>query len=70
MASPRLSVQQESAPRNQSVDALRGAIMTDFGYPLWAVYVVWIVVLIILYPACLWFARLRQRRHDWWLRYL
>jgi len=43
---------------------------TDFGYPLWTVYAVWVVVLLLLYPACLWFARLKQRRHDWWLTYL
>lgn len=42
----------------------------NFGYPLWAVYVVWIVVLLLLYPVCRWFARLKQRRRDWWLSYL
>jgi uncharacterized membrane protein len=42
----------------------------DYGFPLWTVYAVWIVVLLLLYPACLWFARLKQRRHDWWLTYL
>jgi uncharacterized membrane protein len=42
----------------------------DYGFSLWAVYAVWIVVLALLYPACLWFARLKQRRHDWWLTYL
>ncbi len=42
----------------------------NFGYPLWAVYVVWIVVLLLLYPVCRWFARLKQRRHAWWLSYL
>ena len=42
----------------------------DFGFPLWTVYAVWVVVLLLLYPACLWFARVKQRRHDWWLTYL
>ena len=42
----------------------------NYGYPLWTVYLVWIVVLVTLYPACLWFSRLKQRRHDWWLSYL
>jgi hypothetical protein len=42
----------------------------DYGFPLRTVYAVWIVVLGLLYPACLWFARLKQRRHDWWLTYL
>ena len=42
----------------------------DYGFPLWTVFAVWIVVLLLLYPACLWFARLKQHRHDWWLTYL
>jgi uncharacterized membrane protein len=42
----------------------------DYGFPLWTVYAVWVAVLLLLYPACLWFARLKQRRHDWWLTYL
>jgi uncharacterized membrane protein len=41
-----------------------------YGFPLWTVYAVWVVVLLLLYPVCLWFARLKQRRHDWWLTYL
>jgi len=43
---------------------------SNFGYPLWAVYVVWIVVLLLLYPICRWFAGLKQRGHDWRLSYL
>ena len=42
----------------------------DYGFPLWTVYAVWIAVLLLLYPACLWFARLKQHRHAWWLTYL
>ncbi len=42
----------------------------DFGYPLWAVYAVWVAVVAMLYPLCLWFARLKERRSDWWLSYL
>ena len=42
----------------------------SYGFPLWVVYAVWIVLLLVLYPACLWFSRLKQRRRDWWLSYL
>lgn len=42
----------------------------DFGYPLWVVYAVWAGVVALLYPLCLWFARLKERRSDWWLSYL
>jgi len=38
-----------------------------YGFPLWTVYLVWISALILLYPACLWFGGLKQRRRDWWL---
>jgi uncharacterized membrane protein len=41
-----------------------------YGYSLWVVYAVWISVVVMLYPACLWFARLKARRSDWWLGYL
>jgi uncharacterized membrane protein len=44
--------------------------LVGYGFPLWMVYAVWVVVILLLYPACLWFARLKQRRHDWWLTYL
>lgn len=40
------------------------------GLSLPAVYLVWAAVLALLYPACRWFAALKQRRTDWWLRYL
>jgi uncharacterized membrane protein len=42
----------------------------DYGYPLWVVYAVWLTVVALLYPLCLWFSRLKARRHDWWLSYL
>jgi uncharacterized membrane protein len=42
----------------------------DYGYPLWVVYAMWVLVVAILYPLCLWFARIKERRKDWWLSYL
>src|SRR5260370_40753836 len=41
----------------------------DFGYGLGTVYLVWIVIVVLMYPACLWFARVKERRRDWWLGY-
>ena len=73
---PRLPVSQPSVcirlgqrigtPSFTSVDLFP----VDYGFPLWTVYAVWVVVLLLLYPACLWFARLKQRWHDWWVTYL
>ncbi len=42
------------------------------GYPwgLGLLYAVWAVALVLLYFPCRWFADLKVRRKDWWLRYL
>jgi uncharacterized membrane protein len=42
----------------------------NLGFPLWAVYVFWLVGLLLLYPLCRWFAEVKRRRRDWWLSYL
>ncbi len=40
-----------------------------WGYSLPVVYLVWITVVVTLYPLCRWFAGVRQRRSDAWLSY-
>jgi uncharacterized membrane protein len=47
----------------------RGA-PADFGFPLWVVWAVWVVGTILLYFPCRWYAGVKARRRDWWLRYL
>ena len=42
----------------------------DWNLGLPFVYLVWLVVVIVLYPLCRWYAGLRQRQHTWWLSYL
>jgi uncharacterized membrane protein len=42
----------------------------DFGYSLWVVYAVWLLTVVLLYPICQWFAKVKSTRHDWWLSYL
>jgi uncharacterized membrane protein len=42
----------------------------NMGFNLAVVYVCWIAGVLLLYPACKWFAGLKQRRKDWWLSYL
>ncbi len=42
----------------------------QFGYDLWVVYVIWALIVLALYPACRWFARVKATRRDWWLSYL
>jgi hypothetical protein len=42
------------------------------GY-LWSLpwlYLVWAIAIVLLYPACRWFAEIKSKRSDWWLKYL
>ncbi len=41
-----------------------------WGFGLLGVYVAWLAVLAILYPACRWFAEVKRTRKEWWLSYL
>ncbi|MBV8820165.1 MAG: DUF1624 domain-containing protein [Acidobacteriaceae bacterium] len=41
-----------------------------YGFDLWVTYLVWITVVVIMYPVCRWYAGVKQRRRDWWLSYL
>ncbi len=41
-----------------------------YTWGLGLLYGVWAVAVVLLYFACRWFAGLKARRHDWWLRYL
>jgi uncharacterized membrane protein len=47
-----------------------GAFPAGYGYSLPAVYGFWLLVVAAMYPLCLWFSRLKERRRDWWLSYL
>ena len=53
-----------------TVGTPRAQFPPDYGWDLWVVYVVTAAVVTALYPLCLWLARLKQRRRDWWLSYL
>lgn len=42
-----------------------------YGFPLWVVYLVWILVFVGLYPLCKWYDRYKQsHKEKWWLSYL
>lgn len=48
------------------IPALKG-----YGFPLWVVYAVWIMVILMLYPLCRRFDRYKQaHKEKWWLSYL
>jgi uncharacterized membrane protein len=47
-----------------------GWFPAGFGYSLPVTYVVWVVIVAGLYPACRWFANVKARRRAWWTSYL
>jgi uncharacterized membrane protein len=53
-----------------SMGGAREMFPADLGYPLWVVYVAWLLLVTALYPACRWLAEVKARRRDWWLSYL
>lgn len=42
----------------------------NFGYGLLTVYLIWIAVIIILYPICRWYDQYKTTHKKWWLSYL
>lgn len=41
-----------------------------FGFPLWAVYLVWIGIILFLYPICKRYNAYKSTHHQWWLSYV
>ena len=41
-----------------------------YAWGLGTLYIVWAVAIVILYFACRWFAEIKARRTEWWLKYL
>ena len=46
------------------------AFPQNFGFSLGTVYVLWVAVVLALYPLCRWFAGLKATRKDAWLSYV
>ena len=40
------------------------------GVSLPVTYLLWVLVVVLMYPVCAWFAGVRQRSTAWWLSYL
>ncbi len=41
------------------------------GYSLWIVYLLWIAIVVVLYPLCKWYDNYKQsHKEKWWLSYL
>jgi uncharacterized membrane protein len=41
-----------------------------YGLGLVGIYVVWLAMVILLWPLCAWFAAIKRRRTEWWWSYL
>jgi len=44
--------------------------LMEYGYPLWVVYLVWVIVILILYPICYKYMKYKSNSKKWWLSYL
>ncbi len=42
----------------------------ESGVTLWAVYLIWIAVVMVLYKPCAWFGKYKAEHKRWWLRYI
>ncbi len=54
-----------------SVDAFKSGYLATIGFDLWVTYLVWVLVILILYPLCRKFMQYKAANKDkWWLSYL
>ena len=42
----------------------------ESGLPLWAIYLIWITVVAILYTPCIWYGAYKAKKSHWFLRYI
>ncbi len=47
-----------------------GGITAEGGYSLPVTYLVWISVVVFLYPFCKWYNQYKSSHRDWWLSYI
>ncbi|HET9911428.1 MAG TPA: heparan-alpha-glucosaminide N-acetyltransferase domain-containing protein [Anaerolineales bacterium] len=54
-----------------SARGIASGTLSNFGLGLGAVYAIWIVIVILLYPVCRWYQTYREKNPSkWWLSYL
>jgi uncharacterized membrane protein len=47
-----------------------GGYPKGYGVPLWAVYLLWALVVVILYFPCRWYNKYKSSKGHWWLSYV
>jgi uncharacterized membrane protein len=52
--------------------AMTGVVTTtpEINFSLGSLYLIWLIVLMLLYPICRWFAEVKENRSGWWWAYL
>jgi uncharacterized membrane protein len=58
------------SPGRFMVEPFLHRLPADWGFGLPVVYLVWLIVVLALFPVCRWFAGLKARRREAWLSYL
>ncbi|MBL7856707.1 MAG: DUF1624 domain-containing protein [Cyclobacteriaceae bacterium] len=53
-----------------SFNAGFGGLPPGVGYSLFWVYVIWITIILILYPLCRWYNTYKSTHRQWWLSYV
>ncbi|NER51305.1 MAG: DUF1624 domain-containing protein [Symploca sp. SIO1A3] len=48
----------------------KSAMPANYGYDLHHVYIIWLIILMILYPLCHWFTNYKSQHKYWWLIFL
>lgn len=52
------------------VDDFQSMYPANYGFGLAGIYTIWLIVILLLYTLCRWWADLKQRRREVWLSYL
>jgi uncharacterized membrane protein len=47
-----------------------GGFPKGFGFHLWQIYIIWIIVVLLLYLPCKWYNNYKSTHHYWWLSYI
>jgi len=57
---------------NQIINPKQPFLFTpdSFGFNLFGVYIIWIVVIFTLYWPCKWYSKYKKTHHQWWLSYI
>lgn len=45
-------------------------VINGYGFSLGIVYLIWLIVILLLYPLCKWYDDYKSKHKKWWLSYL